>query len=175
MNKHWLGLFLGGVFGAQAIAADMVQTCLDGVTVNNPSSDFTINGDGTVTHQVTGLTWRQCAVGLTWSGSACTGTADYKDWEGALAAAESLSFAGKSDWRLPNINELRSLVERACATPATNAALFPMGYDVAYRFLSSTSFFTDSRRVRFIDMATGEENMIEKDQYFTYMVVRGGN
>ncbi|MDP2902572.1 MAG: hypothetical protein Q8N96_05635 [Methylovulum sp.] len=45
-------------------------------TPTTPTSDFTDNNDGTVTHKTTGLTWMRCAMGQTWTGAACTGTAD---------------------------------------------------------------------------------------------------
>jgi len=36
---------------------------------------------------------------------------DTYTWQDALAASENLNLAGHSDWRLPDINELRSLVD----------------------------------------------------------------
>jgi len=72
-----------------------------------PSPRFTDNGDGTVTDNLTGLIWLKNAN--------CFGS---DTWQGALNAANNLadgqcglsdgSQAG--DWRLPNVNELESLV-----------------------------------------------------------------
>lgn len=157
------------------MAADaMTQTCLDGVSLLNPASSYTDNGNGTVTSTVTGLTWRQCPLGQTLSSSACSGDASYGNWETALSDAQALSFAGYSDWRLPNINELRSLVERACTTPAINASLFPLTYS-ATAFWSSTSSFSDAGQVRVLDFTTGAESLVGKSEYKVVYVVRGGN
>ena len=62
-------------------------------------NDFKDNGDGTVTDRNTGLMWMK-----TDSGKGMT-------WEEALAYAENSTYAGYSDWRLPNIKELQYLVD----------------------------------------------------------------
>ena len=46
----------------------------------------------------------------------------YGNWQDALAFCEDLTYAGFSDWRLPNINELYSIVDLAKNRPA---ALLP--------------------------------------------------
>ena len=46
----------------------------------------------------------------------------YGNWHDALAFCEDLTYAGFSDWRLPNINELYSIVDHAKDRPA---ALLP--------------------------------------------------
>jgi hypothetical protein len=173
--KH-MAVLSGAILISASVFAEnsMTASCLDGALLVNPTTAFTNNDDGTVTHIATGLTWRQCPLGQALSGSSCTGAATWAPWASALVAAESLSFAGESDWRLPNINELRSLVERACKGPSTNAALFPLTYD-AYRFWSSTSSFSDSGQAWFINMDTGEESLAGKDGYLNIYVVRGGN
>src|SRR5690606_30025558 len=82
------------------------------------------NGDGTVTDDRTGLMWKACVEGL--GGTDCaTGAASLLDWGAALGAAESSTFAGYDDWRLPNVRELRSLAALDRASPAIDETLFP--------------------------------------------------
>ncbi|MCF7987014.1 MAG: DUF1566 domain-containing protein, partial [Methylovulum sp.] len=90
---------------------------------DTPTSDFTDNGDGTVTHQKTGLTWMRCSLGQTWTGTTCRGTANTYTYNAALKL--NRNFAGYSDWRLPNIAELQTIVERNNYSPAINTELFP--------------------------------------------------
>ena len=88
-----------------------------------PTSDFVDNQDGTVTHKITGLTWMRCAMGRTWTGTTCSGTAQAYGYDNAIQ--QTANFAGYSDWRLPNIAELQTIVERDSVTSAINAELFP--------------------------------------------------
>lgn len=63
------------------------------------------NGDGTVSDLRTGLMWPKDGTG---AGYASGGT---KIWLEAIDWANDLSFASYTDWRLPNINELKSFQE----------------------------------------------------------------
>lgn len=95
------------------------------ITATTPSADFTDNGDGTVTHHKTGLIWQRCSLGQSWDGTDCTGTATTFSWQQALAAGAQHTLGGFSDWRLPNKNELVSIVEYRCYAPAINNQQFP--------------------------------------------------
>jgi hypothetical protein len=104
------------------------QTC----PVNNPrvapDSRYTVSepamGQRVVQDLRTGLMWKQCVQGR--SGASCTtGTAATHTWTQALVVASDENFAGHDDWRLPSINELRSLVESGCHSPAINSMVFP--------------------------------------------------
>ena len=91
-------------------------------TPTTPTSDFIDNNDGTVTHKTTGLMWMRCAMGQTWTGSTCTGT--YQEYTYDQAMSLTSRFARFSDWRLPNIAELQTIVERENRSPAINTTVF---------------------------------------------------
>ena len=102
------------------------QTCVAGIQASNPTSVYVIDsGNGTVTDTRTGLMWDRCARGLSGVGCA-TGAASTFTWQGALNAAATIgSYKGFSDWRLPNVKELRSLVEECRFNPSINEFAFP--------------------------------------------------
>jgi len=101
------------------------QTCNSSMIKNAPDSRYIMATNGTVFDKKTGLIWMRCALGQTWNTSTCFGTPKTYTWQNALKAAESVSFAGQSDWRLPNQKELQSLVENSCYLPAINLKAFP--------------------------------------------------
>lgn len=114
----------GDASGRASYALRLVRGApLEATTASTPSADFQDNGDGTVTHRKTGLTWMRCSVGKKWTGSTCSGTSQNMNWSGALAY--TADFAGYADWRLPSVYELKSIVEYAARGPAANTALFP--------------------------------------------------
>ncbi|OUD14458.1 DUF1566 domain-containing protein [Thioflexithrix psekupsensis] len=78
------------------------------------------NGDGTVTDTKTdtktNLQWMRCLIGQEWQNGRCQGEAQKMDWDEAQKL--KISFAGHSGWRLPTIEELRSLVYCSSGKPA---------------------------------------------------------
>ena len=97
------------------------DACVDDLVETTPSSDFTtLEGGAVVRHESTGLEWRRCPEGMDWTDGSCAGSADRMNWQGALQHAD-----GVEGWRLPNINELRSIVERCGTNPAINPEVFP--------------------------------------------------
>jgi hypothetical protein len=80
------------------------------------------NGDGTITDVKTGLMWEKLADdgsihdaenNFTWGDAYA-----YK-----VAGLNAIAFAGYTDWRLPNVNELQSLLDYAAGYPAVSPAL----------------------------------------------------
>ena len=69
--------------------------------------------------------WDRCARGQSGPGCA-TGIASTFAWQGALDAAATIgTYKGFTDWRLPNVKELRSLVEECRLSPSINEFAFP--------------------------------------------------
>jgi len=59
-------------------------------------------------------------------------------WENAIAACEGLNYAGYTDWRLPNIKELVSIVDYGRLNPSINTAYY-FNTNMAY-YWSSTIY-----------------------------------
>jgi len=73
---------------------------------NQPS--YTDNGDGTITDNVTGLMWQKSA---DIDGDGDMDAADKLSYAEAVAGAISQTTGGYTDWRLPTIKELYSLMD----------------------------------------------------------------
>ena len=118
--------------------------------------NFVDNGDGTVTDTLTGFMWQQASQGT-------------MTWESAISSCESLSLANYNDWRLPNRNELQSLVDYSKYNPAIDTAFFPNTMSSYYwtsTFLNNGSWA--------IDLNDG--NVVRYTETGSYYVkaVRGG-
>lgn len=145
--RWWpLGVLLLGLSHPVLQAED----CARGVSAM-PSARYVLIQNGTVQDQATGLMWKQCAEGL--SGFGCSGgEAATLGWEGAQQQGRSSRFAGYSDWRLPDREELLSLLESRCLGMDIDGVSFPN--TPAGRFWTSTpaSYYPGSAwRVHFVD------------------------
>lgn len=108
------------IWSVSAIASD----CSNGIPPSNPDSVYIPEADGTVIDKRTKLMWKVCAEGQAWISGTCSGSAVALDWSEALQTAEQSDYAGYLDWRVPNIKELQSLVERCRTDPAINESFF---------------------------------------------------
>jgi len=73
-----------------------------------PDSRFTVQADtNCVTDNLTGLVWARNAN----MGGAMA-------WSNAIVYCEALNYGGQTDWRLPNVRELLSLIDYGCYNPA---------------------------------------------------------
>jgi hypothetical protein len=115
---------------ASLLAGYSEATCLNrentSVPESTPTSNYSILPDGTLTAPATGLMWKRCLEGQTLAVGVCEGTPTTYTWADALGTAHAVSFAGHSDWRLPNPKELLTIIEDRCAGPGLNADLFPI-------------------------------------------------
>lgn len=154
--------------------AAVAQTCPAGNPRVAPDSRYVISepvtGEQVVTDLATGLMWKRCSEGQ--SGATCTGAASTPNWSAALGLANASTHAGFTDWRLPNREELLSLVETGCHSPAINPVAFPATESGVY--WTSTTYApsaSDAWGVSFLD---GYLSTFFKNGNRLVRLVRGG-
>jgi hypothetical protein len=122
-----------------------------------PETDFADNGDGTVTDLSTGLTWDKCEWGQAWDATAnecaAVSTSLRMPWQEAVrvpSEANVTGHRGQSDWRLPSMKELESLMFLDRDRPAILSDTVPGS--VFYNFPLLASYWTST--VSFTDGTT---------------------
>lgn len=140
LKTLYRGLLLTMMVTSSAVQSQ--QSCQpESIAASTPDSQLIDNGNGTITDSMTGLMWKQCSEGQ--SGNDCaTGSAEGFTWQLALQRVQEINisgFAGYTDWRVPNIKELSSLVDHQCSYPSINLARFPNTPAMWYWSASATA------------------------------------
>jgi len=169
----------------------------DGDLQKGIAQNYVDNGDGTITDTKTGLMWEKkdqsggihdYGTTYTWSGPSYGGT---NGMDGTITTTFLATlnggggFAGHTDWRIPNQNELLSLVNYQNLSPAVNTALTTgcaatcqvttcsctksLGY---WSSTTSQQFPNQARFVTFLDGSAGAGN---KSLGGYVRAVRGGS
>jgi len=163
--------FSGILFSVNSIAECTNNRNVD-IIIIKPDSLYIDHGNGTVTDKSTGLMWQKCSLGL--SGINCNaGVLTKYNWQVALAVANENSAGGYTDWRLPNMKELESLIEVACNRPAINQTIFPGTLSGIYWTSTpsvSTNFKNHSRIISFVN---GDSSTLIKNSAKYVRLMRG--
>ena len=122
---------------------------------------FTDNGNGTVTDNITGLMWQQEDDDVE------------RIWEDAIMYCEGHSLAGKSDWRLPNYKELKSIVNLRVKDPAIDKEYFPNTDSFQY-WTSTTDNDGSVTAAWYVEFNLGRFNDNSKVNEYYVRCVRGG-
>lgn len=162
-----------------------LAVCDTTVAKTTPSSDFTTLNDGTVKHNKTGLMWKICSEGQTYNNQSCSGTASKYIAKNALQTSitnnQNSGFANHTDWRVPNVKELNTLVEYSCMLntsdstdnqPAINTSIFP---NTPYGFYWSSTKISDRETAGFwaLSSATGgstDNDSLQAQQNYVRLV-----
>ncbi len=106
-----------------------------------PNPRFTDNSNGTVTDNLTGLIWLKNAN----AGNDCAGAdVGTETWANALASAaacNTAAYAGYTDWRLPNVREMQSLIHYGFYNPAVPNTAGTGQWTAGYPFTGVQSNF----------------------------------
>ncbi|MBN2361300.1 MAG: DUF1566 domain-containing protein [Deltaproteobacteria bacterium] len=102
-DHHWWIEFGAGTSNNDRDSTEMAARCVSGGSQIGGEFDF-IEEEGD---------WLDVRSGLAWSCDVATGLS----WVDALSFCENSTHSGHSDWRLPSIKELETIVDRAQASP----------------------------------------------------------
>ena len=124
---------------------------------------FTDNGDDTVTDNNTKLIWSKNA-------NLC----GKKKWQDAMDYCSGLTIAGKSDWRLPSLSELKSIVDGSQTNP-------PLTLGHPFMNVQSMFYWTSTPRAIYtaykyiVTMSVGSTGFAPRDLEYYVWPVRSGN
>ena len=158
------------------------QRCDKTITLTTPTAQFAINDNGTVLDSSTSLIWQRCYLGQVYNSTnnSCEGRATTMSWQDALQAAPNLNvsgYAGLSDWHLPTIKELSSIIEKACYGSAVNLVVFPgMGHPEVWSVFADAKVGYDGRLVNFylVDFLNGNINYLPRSRHGAVRLVHKG-
>ena len=180
MKKYFFPILLMLAISPAVFSAKLYQPCRIGMIIETaPTSQFKDNSDGTITDLKTKLIWKKCIEGLTWQSATntCTDDPNVEDmmtWQEALAKAAQLNanggLAGATNWRLPNIKELSSIIENACYGPSINLNVFPDSPSGI--FWSSTPYIGANDYAWSVRFNYGQNSMNYKYDYYFARLVR---
>jgi hypothetical protein len=106
-NETWCVYFYNGVVYDWAVSNTFSVMAVR----SGSSGNYVDNGDGTISDTDTGLMWQQdTASGF---------------WQEALSYCDYLTLAEYNDWRLPNRNELQTIVDYSRDGPSIDITYFP--------------------------------------------------
>jgi len=125
---------------------------------------YTDNGDGTITDNRTGLMWLKDA--NQYNGGAT------QTWEAALSGCEGFTYAGYTDWRLPNVKELITIVRYEGSAPYINTTYF-LNTQSNY-YWTSTTYVPITTYAMIVLFDNGLVNYTNKANNYYVRPVRGG-
>ena len=150
----------GCIWAAQFAAAscDMSQP------TQTPISRYQIHA-GEVYDRNTNLTWQRCSVGQHWNEDlGCVGVIRQMIWKEAMSQAVN-------GWRLPTIDELKTLISPTCTNPAINEDAFPdMELDKLWYWTSTDT----GSSVWYVAFGTGSVHNADRTDMSAVRLVRSG-
>ena len=174
MQKYFVGLIALLSPFATVNAAGICQTGSIAMPASTPSSQFStvVGNDDVIIDKKTNLMWQRCTYGFGYNAS--TSSCDdlqilsSATWMTALDEVKlenDTNSYGYSDWRLPSVKELASIIERQCVGLAINNVTFPNTSASMYwtntHVLGSTSIRTVNFGGGVVGNSTSPDNVLK--------------
>lgn len=130
------------------------------------NAEFTRNVNGVVTDSNTTLEWQDSYIG--------TDSMKKSTWHSALLYCEGLLLDGRNDWRLPNMNELMSLVDHSKFQSKIDQVFENYDDRDSYDdvFWSSSTYITHPEKAWGVGFAHGEDRKYVKNKRYFVRCVR---
>ncbi|MBF0265786.1 MAG: DUF1566 domain-containing protein [Gammaproteobacteria bacterium] len=161
------------------------QKCFLKPMLDDPIHFAVCNAGNTILDKRTGLMWDRCSYGKTWNEKKqyCEGKAAQYSWQDSLLTISDINkykYFDKSDWRLPNIKELSSLVDSRCMNPSIDMSSFPEKYidefePGRYDYWTSSVFEQYPQRAWAVDFNLGQDYPNNKRLLKNIRLVRLGS
>lgn len=145
-----------------------IADCVQSIKQSAPDSRYQLqNNNKEVKDLKTNLIWQRCAVGQSYSGTACVGVESLHTWASALQFAANTG----SGWRLPNIKELKTLIEDSCYDMAINQKFFNDGM-VKTTYWTASPNSDDGNSAWRVNFDDGVARPEQKTELFAIRLVR---
>ena len=142
------------------------------------------NGDGTITDVNTGLMWEKQSN----RDGSVHDTSNLYTWDqafsGHVATLNTMSFAGHTDWRVPNLRELQSIANYQNSNPAVSPAfntgctfgctVLTCSCNTSADYWSSSSYASIPSGAWFVDFLDGAVDPGFTSDNFAFRGLRGG-
>ena len=156
-EKNWAVNFLKGEITPNkttSAQSSLYVRCVRGETLADTSFAVLGSEEKIVKDSVNNLIWTKSF-------------GDYSTWKDSLAYCKNLEYADLTEWRLPNINELKTLINYSRSKPASDFEGM-----VSTSFWSSTSYSSDATNAWAADMTSGTVQTQSKDNEFKVICVK---
>jgi len=123
------------------------------------SADFSRDTNGIVIDNTTGLEWQDDAIGAKVT------------WQNSIDICDELILGGHEDWRLPNLNELTSLVDDTQYNPSIDSVLKNTASNY---YWSSSTPANNSYTAWIVNFKSGYQRYYNKNSNYFVRCVRAG-
>jgi hypothetical protein len=151
----YVAYYAGGVYTGDKSNSNYLRCVRNGPS---PGQNYKDNSNGTFTDQNTGLTWQK----ENYASS---------NWGDALSACETSNLANHTDWRLPNVDELKTLIDDSRRDPAIDNSFFP--FISYYYYWTSTTVTANAGQGFVVGFGRGNVLSGDKGNSFYAVCVRG--